>query len=231
MCTGAEIGLILAAVGTGTQVVNNQIALKRQDREAARGIRRQGELQAETNRLLGEQIDDIAGSTGETERAESLAGFQDALRRSEESTVGALPGDAAVGAAAPRFAEAVQQGLNKIRQASGDQAGRLSVIDSALFQRMNEGDRVANTVTDMREQARRSRAEDFITQLRIADRRPNEFVNALGSIMQGAGSAMSMGAFPFGGGEATKAFKAGTLIDAPMSTPGFNPFANAVRVA
>lgn len=225
MCDPLTLGLILSAVGTGTQVANNQISAKRQDREAARGIRRQGELQKEANNRVNEQIDELAASDGSAERGESLAGFQQAIRESQGQAQGALPGDALVVGANPRFAEKVTQGQTQIRQGADERAGRMSIIDAALAQRMNEGSRMGRTATDLNEQNRRSRAEDFITQLRIADRRPNEWVNALGTILQGAGSAVSLGA-GFGGANLGKMAKAGTLVD---SVNTVNPYAAAAR--
>ena len=238
MCDPVTIGLILSAAGAGTQYVNNQVALKRQDREAARGIRKQGEIQKESNQRVGEQIDDIAGSTGDAERAEALAGFQDSLRAADSTTQGSLPADALMLGANPRFAEAVSQGRSQISRDANDRAGRMSIIDAAVTQRMNEGARVGRTVTDLNEKGAQSRAEAFINKLRIAERAPNEFVNMLGQIMSGAGSAIAMGgsvpawmggAKTVGAANAGKLYKAGSLID---NVNTVNPYvAAASRVA
>lgn len=237
MCTGAEIGLILTAVGTGTQAINANQALRRQDRQAAEGIRRQGQIQERSNQRVGEQIDDLAASTGEQERAQRLAGFRDALRDVQSSTEGSLPGDAAIGQANPRFAERVSQNVRRIAGDRNAQAGRLSVIDAAADQRMNEGNRLGRTVTDINELGRQSRAEDFLTKLRVAQERPNEFVDILGGLASGVGSAMTLGAtgpnqfanfkklvpnFMRGGPNLGGLANAGTLVDAPTTL--VNPF-------
>ena len=44
MCTGVEVGYIIAAVGAATTAVNKNQALKRQDKELALGILKQGDL-------------------------------------------------------------------------------------------------------------------------------------------------------------------------------------------
>ena len=239
MCTGAEIGLLLTAAGAGTQAINNNQALRRQDRQVAEGIRRQGRLQRESNERVNEQIDELAASTGQAERAERLAGFRDALRDVQGSTEGSLPGDAAVGNASRRFAERVSQGANRVARNRAGQADRLSVIDAAADQRMNEGASRARAGADLSELSRRSRAEDFLTQLRVAQERPNEFVNLLGGLASGVGSAMTLGAtgpnslvnfkrfvpnFMRGGPNLAKLAEAGTIVDPMLAGTPVNPF-------
>ena len=179
MCDPLTISLILTAAGAGTQAVNNNIAMRRQDREAARGIRKQGELQREANNRVNQQIDELAASDGSTERADALAGFQNAIRETADSAHGSLPGDALLLGANPRFAEKVSQGQTQIRQGADESADRLAIIDAAVAQRMNEGSRMGRTATDLSETKRRSAAEDFINQLRINERRPNEWVEPI----------------------------------------------------
>ncbi len=227
MCDPVTAGLILSAAGGGAKFVNNQAALKRQDRQAAEGIRRQGRIQRNANQKVGAQIEDIAASDGTAERTESLDGFINALRAADDSTTGALPN---ISGANQRFAENVSAGKAAINKSSGERAGRLSRIDAPRFQRINEQGRVGRTASDLGEDSRRSRAEDFLTQLRIASERPNEFINALGSVAQGAGSALTLG----GGGGLFNLFKggpnlakladAGSIIDSPLrplTTGGF----------
>lgn len=228
MCDPVTAGLILTAAGTGTQAVNNNQAMRRQDRQAAQGIRRQGEIQRESNQMVNQNIEDIGRNTGEAERTQSLEGFLNTLRTADDKSTGGLD---AVPGASDRFAERVGAGREAVRSGATDRAGRLSRIDAPGFQRRNENAGVARTASNLGEQQRRSSAEDFLTQLRVAEERPNEFINALGSIMSGAGSAISMGG---GGGLANlfkggpnlgKLAKAGTLVDAPVG----NPFVSAVR--
>ncbi len=218
MCDPVTAGLILTAVGGGTQFVNNQAALRRQDRQAAEGIRRQGEIQRGANERVGAQIEDIATSTGETERAQALEGFLDALRVADSTTTGALP---TVPGANQRFAESVEANTAALRGEGEARAGRLARIDAPRFQRIREQGRVGRTASDLGELGRQSRAEDFLTQLRVASEQPNEFINALGSIMQGAGSVIALGGgglnFLKGGPNLSKLAEAGTLIDSPTT--------------
>ena len=123
MCDPVTIGLILTAVGGGTKAINQQIALRRQDKATARGIREQGELQRGADKSINEQIADIASSTGEAERGEALEGFLNTLRESQELT-GAEVDPLALGG--QRFAERVEGGEARTRAAGTERAGRLS---------------------------------------------------------------------------------------------------------
>ena len=214
MCDPVTAGLILSAAGGGASAINTNQALRRQDRQAAEGIRRQGRIQAGASGRIEEQIQDIAGSTGEGERAQSLEGFLNTLRASQESTEGALD---PIAAANPRFAERVTGGKARIAEGGAAEAGRLSRIDAPIFQRQGEAGRVGRTGSDVREFGRQSTVEDFLTRLRVSEERPNEFVEALAGVAKGAGSALTLGAG--GGANLAKLFTKGTLVGAPA-----NPF-------
>ena len=208
MCDPVTLGLILTTVGGGTKAINQQVSLRRQDKATARGIREQGELQRGADKSVNEQIADIASSTGETERAEALEGFLNTLRGSQELTGAEVD---PLGLGGQRFAERVGGGEARTRAAGTSRAGRLSVVDAAGRQRVGEAGRVAATATGLDEIQRQSQARDFITKLRIASKRPNPLVNALGTALQGAGSVVSLGAG--GGTNLNKLFAKGTIVD------------------
>lgn len=220
MCEPVTLGLILSAVGGGTKAVNTAVGLRRQDRAAARGIREQGELQRGADINVNEQIADIAASTGEAERGESLEGFLNTLRESVDVTGGA-PDPLALGG--QRFAERVEGGAAKVRRAGTQRAGRLSTIDAASRQREREAGRVALTATELEEVQRQSQAADFITQLRVASKRPSPLIDALGSILQGAGTAVSLGGFGAPGPGSVKSVISGPPSGVPFPSPFGTP--------
>ncbi len=220
MCEPVTLGLILSAVGGGTKAANTAIAARRQDKAAARGIREQGELQRGADVNVNQQIADIAASTGEVERGQSLEGFLNTLRESADVTGGA-PDPLALGG--QRFAERVEGGTAKVRRAGTERAGRLSTIDAAGRQRVREGERVALTATELAETRRQSQAEDFITQLRVASKRPSELINAIGSVLQGAGTAVSLGGFGAPGPGSVKSVISGPPSGVPFPSPFGTP--------
>jgi hypothetical protein len=215
MCDPVTAGLILTTIGGGTKAINQQVSLRRQDKAAAAGIRQQGELQRGANEQLNERIADIASSTGEGERAQALEGFLNTLRENQDLT-GAEADPLALGGR--RFAERVAGGEAATRKAGTERAGRLSIVDAAGRQRVAERGRVADTATALSEVERQSKAADFITRLRIASKRPNPVIDALGTTLQGAGSVVSLGTG--GGANLSKLFAKGTLADpAILGTP------------
>lgn len=214
MCTGAELPLLLAAIGGTTSAVNTGISNRRRDRAAEEGIRQQGETQAEANRRVNERVADIAQSTPEAERTASLEGFLDTLRSSSE-TVGGETDPLALGG--QRFAERVTGGEAVTRQRGTETAGILSRIDSPLRQRAREQGRIGDTALSLNELGRQSSAQDFITQLRVASKRPNTIVEALAQTAKGAGSILALK--PPKGTDLLKLFSEGTLVDAPVRAP------------
>lgn len=212
MCDPVTIGLILTAAGGGTKAVNANISARRQDRAAAEGIRQQGELQRGANEQLNERVAEIGANTGEAERGAALEGFLNTLRESDDLT-GADADPLALGG--QRFAERVSGGEATTRKIGTERAGRLSVIDAAGRQRVAERGRVADTAGQLSEIERQSKAKNFITQLRIASKRPNAFVDAFGTVLQGAGSVVALGAG--GGPNLTKLFSKGTLVDPALT--------------
>ncbi len=71
MCTGLEpalIGSIASAAGGGLQFLNQANALKRQDRETARGIAARSALSREAGGRVQQEIANVASSTPDAER-------------------------------------------------------------------------------------------------------------------------------------------------------------------
>lgn len=218
MCTGAEIGLLLTAIGGTTSAVNTGISNRRRDRAAAEGIRQQGETQAEANRRVNERVADIGQSTPDAERTASLEGFLDTLRKSA-STTGGDTDPLALGG--QRFAERVGSGEAETRRQGVETADILSRIDAPVRQRIREQGRVGDTALQLNELGRQSQAEEFITQLRVASRRPNTIVEALAQTAKGAGSILALKGGS-GGADLLKLFKGGTLVGAPARPTPFS---------
>lgn len=208
MCDPVTAGLILTAVGGGTKAINQQVSLRRQDKATAEGIRQQGELQRGANERLNALVTEIGANTGEAERGEALEGFLNTLRGSQELTGAEVD---PLGLGGGRFAERVAGGEATTRAAGTARAGRLSTIGAAGEQRRREAGRTGDVAGQLSEIQRQSQARDFITRLRVASKRPNPLVNALGTTLQGAGSIVSLGAG--GGPNLSKLFAKGGIVD------------------
>lgn len=189
MCDPVTIATIVSAASSTVGAVNNNQALRRQDRQAAEGIRRQSEISRKANARVDDQISDVADATGEEQQGEALDGFLNALRESRGATEGALD---PVAAANPRFAERVDAGKTDLVERGGARADLLSRIDGPLRLRQSEGDAFRRTAGDIGEFGRQSTAEDFLTRLRVSEERPNGFIDALAAIGKGASTAIAL---------------------------------------
>jgi hypothetical protein len=199
MCTGAEVGLILAATGGGASAINNARTLKKQDTTTALGIQKNAKSQREADARVNKQISDIGTNTGETERAASLNDFQNALRAGQSDTEGAL--SPVVGANA-RFAEGVSGAKADLQTEGGEQAQRLSVIDGILRQRIGEGQDINRTAGDVNAIKNNITGQEFLTRLKAASHTNNPLVDVLAGVAKGAGSSLALGGILPGGGAA-----------------------------
>lgn len=218
MCEPATTAMILTAVGSGAQATNQHISGRRQDRAAAAGIRRQSEIQREGDASVNQLIQDLQKSTPAGEKAASLEGFVNTLQRNARTTGGdsdsLLVGD-------ERFADRIASGEAETQRRGRETAGQLARIEAPVRQRQREGRQTGDVASGLSELGRRSDADEFITRLRMASKRPNELVNALADVAKGAGSVISLGS---GGADLMKMFNSSTLIDAPISGAGSTPF-------
>ena len=189
MCTGAEMGWALAAIGAAAQATNQMVSNRRQDRAAAAGLRRQAELQRDASADVHKRIAELGQSTAAGERAEALEGFLNTLRESADIT-GAERDPLSLGGG--RFAERVEGGESDTRREGREAAIRESIISGAVNQRRRETGRTGDLVGRLREAGHRSAAEDFITRLRVASKRPNAFVDLIGAVLKGAGGVMAL---------------------------------------
>lgn len=218
MCMGAEaiwVPAAIAALGAGTTAMTQRDAMKRQDQEAARGIMRQAEIQRQAGSRVQDNIKSLRDSSPAGEQSSIQAQFMEALRKanlgaSNDANFASAPGGSG------RFAEDV----NAARVASGAEgtaaAGRLSRIDAPMYQRVREGQRGADTASQLSLLQTNSANEDFLTRLRTAAQQPNPWLMAAGSALQSYGGSMA-GRAP--GVKKPLPMSSKTLIDSPPINP------------
>lgn len=179
--------MALTALGGGAQLINSQQALKRQDRETARGIAARALLQREAGDRVQRQIADVAASNPEAERRDQNNAFIAALRNAKVADGGQDIGS--VGATSDRFAADVGQARAGATAEGQALSGQLAAIDAPGLQRQREARGMADTATDLSMIGDRGNSLDFLTQLRTANAgRTNPWVDAVGSGLQAFGS-------------------------------------------
>jgi hypothetical protein len=211
MCDPATIGMIITAVGTGAQAIDQGSALRERDQEVAAGIARQSALQREAGGRVNKTIQDVTKSNPDAERQAAQNDFMTALKKAKLTQGGAGLATPA-GAVSSRFATDVGSARTAAGTEAADLAGTTASIDAPMFQRLKEGQDVASAASDLGLIANRSQGEDFLTQLRASQQRPNPWI-------QGAGQGLTA----FGGTLATRAPKVKPGVGTPIPlSPGGN---------
>lgn len=190
MCTGLELAaLALGAAGTGVGLVEQQRALRRQDREAAAGILRQAEINRQASSRVRDAIQQVQQSGPEQATAQRRAAYLDALRRARPASSQSLP---AVGGASQRFAEDVDAARDASAAEAANTAALAARIDAPAVQRLQEGQIAANTASQLSLLGDESNRQDFLTRLRVSMQRPNPWMLAAGDALKGFGSALAV---------------------------------------
>ena len=166
----------------------NQI-LKQQNDAAAAGIIKQGQIQKSAEDTTAATTAKIASSTPAQQTAQQLASFQKALQQSAPEQGSASPNvpgaskaykttQATAGAGAQDY-------LSKI-------AGSAAVTEGTQLERVQEGQLLGATATQLGGLQQQSNEQSYLTKLQIQSAQANPWVTALGSVLKGVGAAGSM---------------------------------------
>ncbi len=181
MCDPVSLALLAGALTAKT--VNTRQTNRRKDRELAAGIRKQGEIGQESADAVNKEIQSLAESNPEREKAEAIAGFQATLRENQDLTSEAQGGD--IFGANERFAEDVSGSLAGVSARAGGRAGLLSKIDAPGRQRTREAVGRGQLAADVRGFADRSEMEDFLARLKASEQRNNPLIDIGADILSG----------------------------------------------
>jgi len=181
MCDPVSLGLLATALTAKT--VNTRQTARRQDRELAAGIRKQGEIGKESAGQVQEEIASLAASNPEAEKAEAIEGFMNTLRANQDLTTEAAGGG--VFGASDRFAEDVSGAQAGVGARAGGRAELLSKIDAPGRQRSREAVGRGQLASDIRGFQDRSETEDFMARLRASEQRNNPLIDIGADIMSG----------------------------------------------
>lgn len=179
LTSGAALAMLLGG-GALSAYNTNQVA-SAQDREAARGIRRQAEIQQRADRRVNEEVSSLESSTNADEKAARTADFLRALISARAKTESGLSGREG-GEAFQKSAATAREDLQTQGQTS---AGLLAGIDAPALQRQGEAFGYGRLGTDINLLGRESSGQDWITQLRTASIRRNPWLDLGSSLLTG----------------------------------------------
>lgn len=199
IATSTAVALALAAAASGASYYNTQQTAKKQDREAAAGIRKQSARQREADGAVDKAIDKQTMSTGADEKAGVLDQYMQQVKAAKAGSLGGLNQAGNLSDAA-RTAEAdASLGVGNFGTKI---AGLMAAMDAPQLQRQNEALSRANTAVDLDGIGRNAEGDAFLNQMRMQGIRRNPYLDAFSSFAGGAAGSVGGGAG--GGGKMTK---------------------------
>lgn len=187
MCWQA-VPYILSAVGATAQRKAQNDLIDNQQRIAAEGILRQAAINREADQRVAQTTQQIAASNPEAEQAAKRATYLDALRKSLPTREGAVPTN---GNVSSRFAADADNARTQTEAEAAQNADLTAAIEAPQYQRQKEGVMFDNANADLSLLRGRSASQDYLTRLRLAMTKPNQWLTAAGQLASGAGTAMA----------------------------------------
>ncbi len=185
----AIIPIALMAAGTLAQQSENDRVIKKQDEATAQGLLNQSRRQQDADRRVNDEIAQLETSTAADDRAQRLGQYMQQLQRSQRQALSGLNSPIG-GATFQADAGAARAGADN---AAATTAGLMSRIDAPQLQRQQEAFGYGKLATDLDMEARASRGQQFIDQLRLRQIRRRPEVDLLAGLATSAGGAMAGG--------------------------------------
>ncbi|MDV6189869.1 hypothetical protein RYH75_11450 [Stenotrophomonas geniculata] len=186
---GQFIPIAIALAGTAAQQAETQRVERKQDQETAQGLLNQSRRQQEADRRVNDEIAQLETSTAADDRAQRLGQYMQQLQRGRKQAVAGLEGPVG-GATFQTDAGAARTGADN---AAATTAGLMSRIDAPQLQRQQEAFGYGKLATDLDMEARASRGQQFIDQLRLRQIRRRPEVDLLAGLATATGGSMAGG--------------------------------------
>ncbi|HEL4828994.1 TPA: hypothetical protein UOC34_000160 [Stenotrophomonas maltophilia] len=186
---GQFIPIAIALAGTAAQQAETQRVERKQDQETAQGLLSQSRRQQEADRRVNDEIAQLETSTADAARNDRLGQYMQQLQRGRKQAVAGLEGPIG-GATFQADAGAARASADN---AAATTAGLMSRIDAPQLQRQQEAFGYGKLATDLDMEARASRGQQFIDQLRLRQIRRRPEVDLLAGLATAAGGSMAGG--------------------------------------
>lgn len=186
---GQLIPIAIALAGTAAQQAETQRVERKQDEATAQGLLNQSRRQQEADRRVNDEIAQLETSTAADDRAQRLGQYMQQLQRGQRQALSGLNSPIG-GATFQADAGAARAGADN---AAATTAGLMSRIDAPQLQRQQEAFGYGKLATDLDMEARASRGQQFIDQLRLRQIRRRPEVDLLAGLATSAGGAMGSG--------------------------------------
>lgn len=178
---------VMAAVGTGIQAKEADTTARRQDENAAQGIRTQSDRQRQADARVGQEVNKLQASSPEDAQKQATDAFMEQLNRTKSQAYGAN----SAGATSSAYNTDSANAATDVSQYGANRAGVLGRIDAPGLQRTAENNSRARAGTDLNLINRNAAGDQFLNQLRGQQIAPNPWAMAGGDVLKGAGYGMA----------------------------------------
>lgn len=231
MCYGTEslyIGAALAAASAATSAVANNQANKKQDQIAAEGIVKQGQLNKQAVANVDQTTKSVSQSNADAQakQASTLQNFRQSLQQSNNISGSAEPG---VPGASKAYKAAQTQATGSANAYVGNIAQSAATTEGTQLERVDEGNKLADTAGKLGLISGQSNEQNYLTQLKERAVQPNPWLQSLSGLLGAASGPFSAAA---GAAQAdqtlnTKSANAMLPNTSAQVTSGLNAYNNA----
>lgn len=190
-------GLLLVAAAAAQEYNSEQVA-KHQDQQAAIGIMEQGRKQKQADSKVNDEVQKLASSNADDERATRLQDYMTTLARGKQTAQAGLNTPQIGGSA---FQADASKAAGQVQDNAATTAGLMARIDAPGMQRQGEAFDYGNLATDLDLIKRQAAGEDFLNQLRIRAIRRNPWID-----LAAAGASGYANAYASKGGSGDSAY-------------------------
>jgi hypothetical protein len=191
MCYGTEtiyIGAALAAAGAATSSYAQNQQLKSQDKIAAEGIIKQGQLQKQGQADVSTQIGSLAKSNAASLKTsnDQLAQYRAALQQGSGISSSASPG---VGGSNKAYKTAQTAAGTSASDYVGKIADSAATTQGTQLERVGEGEQMGDTAGKLGLLSGQASEQNYLTKLKVQSTQENPWLSGLGMALSAAGGA------------------------------------------
>lgn len=173
MGAGAAAGYIAAAIAAASAVDQNQ-TMRRQDADAAAGIRQNMALQQDANKKIANTIQQQAASNPANAQASQMDQYLQQLQQQQQLAQQRLArtglGDA--------YNQWAARDAGDVNDYSTKLAGLMSAVDAPSLQRQQEGYTLGDLGTELGIIGGDAAGNQYVTGQQVANQRPNPWLQA-----------------------------------------------------
>lgn len=177
-----------SALGAGVSAYANNQAMRKQDRIAAEGIRKQGQLQDQANQITQQTIQKNATQEQQnlqTNKQKQEAAYLDALRRAAPTQNASNP---ATPGASKAYAKAVTDATASNAAFGRQQAGLMATTDAPTLTNNQTQLSLGDAATQLGQLSDTSSRQNNLTELQARAVQANPWLLAAGQFISGAGA-------------------------------------------